>query len=108
MFSRNSPETSLGKSESRSPVSVQHCRSFDTTRANNGPTNLSNAAKIGVGGLAIGMGRKFALLISRNVEPLARLTISSCAHSAQRSRKRFETPLLGISAMKPWLIATGI
>jgi hypothetical protein len=57
-------------------------------------------------GLITDIGRKLALLISRNVEPLARLTISSCADSAQYSKNKFDTPFTGRMAMKPWLIAT--
>ena len=48
-----------------------------------------------------GMGLKFVLLISRKVEPFARLTISSCATLAQSNRKRLGVPGLGIIAMKP-------
>ena len=58
-------------------------------------------------GETIGIGRKLVLLISRKVDPFARLRISSCAALAQKRRNRFDNSPLGFMAMKPWLMATG-
>ena len=48
-----------------------------------------------------GMGRKFALLISRNVEPFARLTIVIVRDICPEEQEEIRDPALPTIAMNP-------
>lgn len=102
------PLSSPGSSVSRMAERFRDWRRFATTFPYIGETLEVKTDINSLGGRQTRIGRKFSLLISGNVVPVARLSISAILALLQLSMKKLEAFSLHFRAINPWFIATGM